>query len=257
MQYNEANKEFNKLFAYMSRERTCTDVFEAFLDYSIMYFKHDACLEDFDELKQKWGADNMDRFKQMFYLYGTMAGYDGVGFYDPLGDLFMELVAGSSQKYKGQFFTPQPICDLISMMSYGGKLENWKRINDPACGSGRTLLSIAKLNRNLLFYAADIDIFCCKMTMLNMLSNSLTCEIAWMNSISMEHFKTWHTGVYPYEHEGKIMKRPYWVEVSKEDTFQLSMWEQRKKEKATGQPKVKEKQPEVLVVGKNNQISLF
>jgi hypothetical protein len=40
-----------------------------------------------------------------------------------------------------------------------------------------------------LFYGADLDITCCKMALLNMLLNSLTGEIAHMNSLSNEFFR--------------------------------------------------------------------
>ncbi|HTM67308.1 MAG TPA: N-6 DNA methylase, partial [Flavipsychrobacter sp.] len=67
-----------------------------------------------------------------------------------------------------------------------------KDICDPTCGSGRMLLAAAKINRRLNYYGADVDLTCCKMTVLNMLVNSLPGEIAWMNTLSNEHWKSWH-----------------------------------------------------------------
>jgi type I restriction-modification system DNA methylase subunit len=63
-----------------------------------------------------------------------------------------------------------------------------KTIQDPACGSGRMLLSAAKIERNNYFFGADIDNRCCKMTVINMCLNDLQGEVAWMNSLSQEHW---------------------------------------------------------------------
>jgi tRNA G37 N-methylase Trm5 len=51
------------------------------------------------------------------------------------------------------------------------------------------LLSAAKINRRALFYAADLDITCCKMTLVNMLLNSLRGEVAHINTLSNDFYK--------------------------------------------------------------------
>jgi tRNA G37 N-methylase Trm5 len=76
---------------------------------------------------------------------------------------------------------------MLSIMT-GDPLEIGQKVLDPACGSGRMLLAAAKRNRQALFFGADLDITCCKMALLNMLLNSLTGEIAHMNSLSNEFF---------------------------------------------------------------------
>jgi type I restriction enzyme M protein len=70
----------------------------------------------------------------------------------------------------------------------GDTLKDGQKVLDPACGSGRMLLAAAKRNRFALFYGADLDNTCCKMALVNMLLNSLTGEIAHMNSLSNEFF---------------------------------------------------------------------
>jgi len=120
------------------------------------------------------------------------------GFRDPLGDLYMQTV---SKGHLGQYFTPEHMCDLMAILSVGIS-ENGKSVLDPACGSGRMLLAAAKINRHQVFYGADIDKVCCKMAVFNMLLQSLTGEIAHMNSLSNEFFTgyqvstTLHNGYY-------------------------------------------------------------
>ncbi|MES2378140.1 MAG: N-6 DNA methylase [Bacteroidota bacterium] len=104
------------------------------------------------------------------------------GFCDPLAELYPQAI---SSGHNGQYFTPEPICDMLSIMS-GDTLSDGQKVLDPACGSGRMLLAAAKRNRFALFYGADLDNTCCKMALVNMLINSLTGEIAHLNSISNE-----------------------------------------------------------------------
>lgn len=62
---------------------------------------------------------------------------------------------------------------MMAMTQVGHTIEPGKKVNDPACGSGRMLLAVAKLSRSSLLYGADLDITCCKMALLNMLLQSL------------------------------------------------------------------------------------
>ena len=87
---------------------------------------------------------------------------------DFLGSLYMELNLGSH--WKGQFFTPYCLCELLSKMTIGEtaeaiKKKGWTVVNDPSCGAGATLIAAANIikekginyQRNVLFVAQDID----------------------------------------------------------------------------------------------------
>ena len=76
---------------------------------------------------------------------------------------------------------------MMSLMT-ADTLEDGQKLVDPACGSGRMLLATAKRNRFALLYGTDLDNTCCKMALIDMLLNSLTGEIAHMNSLSNEFF---------------------------------------------------------------------
>lgn len=132
---------------------------------------------------------------EMFECWSYACDNDGEGFYDALGDLFMDCVSFGRN---GQFFTPQEVCDMMAVMTYGDGLEDGKSVNDPACGSGRMLLAMAKRNRRLKFYGADNDLTCVKMAALNMLVNSMKGEVAWMNTLSMEHYRSYHINLIQY-----------------------------------------------------------
>lgn len=87
---------------------------------------------------------------------------------DFLGNLFMELDLGSH--WKGQFFTPYSICQLMSNLNLDGAKEEiesrgWCSVNDPACGAGATMIATANEMRkaginfqnHVLFVGQDID----------------------------------------------------------------------------------------------------
>lgn len=113
----------------------------------------------------------------------TLIGDLSDGFADPIGELYMQAI---SNGHNGQYFTPEPLCDMMSIMSVDENSTPGQTVCDCACGSGRMLLAAAKLNRSLHLYGADLDLTCCKMALLNLLPNSLTGEIAHMNTLSNE-----------------------------------------------------------------------
>ncbi len=132
--------------------------------------------------------------KDMVASMATLIGEISEGFHDPVGDLYMQTV---SKDHMGQYFTPEHVCDLLATISVGVS-ENGKSVLDPACGSGRMLLAAAKINRYQVFYGADLDEVCCRMAVVNMLLQSLTGEIAHMNSLSNEFFTGYHISTTLY-----------------------------------------------------------
>lgn len=87
---------------------------------------------------------------------------------DFLGSLYMHLELGSH--WKGQFFTPYHVCELMAGLGADKRIEelkseHWISVNDCACGAGATLLAMANKLREaginyqerVLFVAQDID----------------------------------------------------------------------------------------------------
>lgn len=121
-------------------------------------------------------------------------GIDDNGWYDAFGDFFMEVIGRNSQSYRGQFFTPNSLCNLLAQISLPDGAETkeptWnvrgfgKRLicNDPTCGSGRLLLAahaemVSRKARPMYFIAEDIDRICCKMTAINFMLHGMFGEV--------------------------------------------------------------------------------
>jgi type I restriction enzyme M protein len=182
----KAEKEFADMFNSFVYRFSNSEAFCDFLDYCLIVFKWWEPNRDFSYWENKY-KELYPKFLEMFNLLGIASENGGEGFHDALGDLFMELV---SHGRNGQFFTPDNITDMIAQMVMSIP-QNGENVLDPACGSSRMLLSAAKMNRNVNIFGCDNDIACCKMSVINLLLNSLTGEIAWMDSLKMEYHKSW------------------------------------------------------------------
>lgn len=112
---------------------------------------------------------------------------------DILGDIFC---GGITFGENGQFFTPDHLCSVMAQMQMSAA-DTGKRILDPACGSGRTLLACADINRNNEFYGVDVDIRCVRMAAINMALRNLYGWVTWGNTLTDEtwmHFRTGFNG---------------------------------------------------------------
>lgn len=112
---------------------------------------------------------------------------------DPFYKWFEENLSNANN---GQFFTPQPIADLMAQLvcvptiDKAEKADNDKRVYDPCCGSGGLILAYARKDRNRYFVGADISYTCCLMTLINMCLYSLSGEVLHMNSLNAD--VCWH-----------------------------------------------------------------
>jgi type I restriction-modification system DNA methylase subunit len=185
--------DFRKLFEQLSYRHSYADTFTHFLDFALFMLDPHRDRTHVEYLENIYTEKEAPLMCNLFEAWAEASDNNGEGFHDVLGELFMEFV---SHGRNGQFFTPQPVCDMMALMTIGENLQDGETINDPACGSGRTLMAAAKINRRALFYGADSDLTCCKMTALNMIINTMQGEVAHMNSLSLEYFKSYHIKVY-------------------------------------------------------------
>jgi type I restriction-modification system DNA methylase subunit len=209
MQHNSTSyPTFTSNLDRLARSKGFRDVFTDLLDFSIfcLTVKDDAKLTR-NPVSDYKGAEQQ-LFIDTFKLMGDLL----EDYTDAFGDVFMEYL---SYGKNGQFFTPQPICDMMAKITIGDSIEDGKSVCDCACGSGRTLLAAAKINRNLQFIGSDIDLTCVKMAVVNLAYNSLQGEIAWMNTLSMEHYASFQVRIEPFT------KFPYIVVTGKNESIQL------------------------------------
>lgn len=144
----------------------------------------------------KLGQRGIDRFCEGFALV-VMAVEKKL---DILGDVFQ---GGVTYGEHGQFFTPEPICRMMSSMCGVADLEPGKIVSDPCCGSGRMLLAAAEINPRLIFYGTDIDIRCAQMTAINLALWRLCGWVTCGDSLSLENRTYYRVG---YDGIGVILE---------------------------------------------------
>ncbi len=191
--------KLTKLFEQYAYAQSYDTAFATMLEYFLIAFKYYETEEDqATAIRQLTDYQNKDKHIALLTEIGELS----EGFEDPLGALYEQLI---SKGQKGQFFTPVPITEFMASIVATDELQPGQTVIDPACGSGRMLLSAAKRNRHLFFLGADIDPLCCKMSVVNMILNSLTSEIAHMDTLPNDFYKGYKTGTvlkggyhYPY-----------------------------------------------------------
>jgi len=195
--YSTALADFKKLFERLSYRHSYSETFTHFLDFALYTLDPMKNKEPVMYLEKIYTEKEAPLLVDLFYNWIDASDNNGEGFADVLGDLFMEFV---SHGRNGQFFTPQPVCDMMAAITID---KDQGSVSDPACGSGRLLMAAAKINRLFKFYGADNDLTCCKMAALNMIINTMPGEIAHMNSLSLEYYRSFIIKVHKIE--GKMM----------------------------------------------------
>jgi hypothetical protein len=109
---------------------------------------------------------------------------------DYLGRVYEEQALANS--YAGQFFTPEPVVELMAAMTMPDTIPDDIIIHDPACGSGRMLIAGIRRNRFATFVGVDTDLTCIHMAALNCLVRNANTWLIQGNSLSLEAWRGYH-----------------------------------------------------------------
>lgn len=133
-------------------------------------------------------------------------------FQDVLGQTFHEL--GVQNEWKGQFFTPQSVSDLMAEMSFGSladfdrrvKEQGYVDVYEPACGAGSTILGFLNAYRKFkpdggfgefVVHAGDVDARCVHMCYIQLSLYGVAAIVEQRNALSMELAGgIWYTPMY-------------------------------------------------------------
>ena len=126
--------------------------------------------------------------------------------FDLFGQLYEQMfLLKSKASSNGQFFTPDSLCRLMADITDADVEEKISKrgfvmVNDPACGSARTLLAhfMKKTHDNralsgLYYYeAADIDLPTCKMAACNMMIHGMQGRVVCQDQLLLPT----HTAIF-------------------------------------------------------------
>ncbi len=155
----------------------------------------------------KYEKDEQELFPKMFA--SLINSLNPEEFNDVLGTIFEELEL--QNKFKGQFFTPKHICDLMSKITLN-KDEVIKAIDtrgyfsmqEPACGSGRMIYSLLEFmydndinfQRNVYIEATDVSSLCAYMTYIQLSLYGANAKVMYGNSLTNEVYEVFYTPMF-------------------------------------------------------------
>lgn len=124
---------------------------------------------------------------------------------DVLGQIFMDMGLGD----KGQFFTPQHVCDMLGRMSLSEPdkaiAENgYISLLEPCCGGGAMVLGFAQAlldckydySRQMVVTAIDADIRCVHMCYTQLSLYGIPAVVIHGDSLSLKEWSHWYTPLY-------------------------------------------------------------
>lgn len=191
-----------------------------FLDYLLSVFdivnlqRHDMNLE---AVMVEAKARDEDMFLLMaFWLMEVTKSMDEGKPLDFFGSMYEELFQGRGKASAlGQFYTPEALCTLMARIQVKDAPEGRATYNDPACGSGRTLIAahmIADRTRLNIYDAGDIDYISCKMCALNMMAHGMVGTVRQQDALLMSKPDViYHVNEvrYPIPTNGYSIRREY------------------------------------------------
>lgn len=178
-------KIFNSLFFEFKYKFDLNIVFDDLLTIIICCLGRGTQEKIYFKTIAKYSKDELNIFVKLFgellkiYEFNLKIG----DWCDPLGDYYESLAGNYKKSNFGQFFTPKPLCNLMSEFIINPN-EWGKNINEPACGSGRMVLAANQKAKGNYYICEDLDPICCKMTAINLCMHEIRAEIHCHNALT-------------------------------------------------------------------------
>lgn len=165
-------------------------VFEDFLTMTICALSGEQMEQEYLEVAARYSQGERGKrpIDILASLFGVLVDAMEESKADILGDYFMGAITFGEH---GQFYTPECLTDMMASMVHSDQGET---VSDPCCGSGRMLLSAAKINPKRKFIGQDLDLRCVQMTAINLALNGLRGEVIWGNTLANEQRLVYATG---------------------------------------------------------------
>lgn len=224
-------REFGMSISKFSHRYYDYDIFADFIDYVICCLRYHGDPETVNRLKEKYKED-YPKFQELYYSFlmcqqRNLPCDDSFGWYDTLGTIYETIASRSKASRLGQFFTPPHLCDMMATMQKTDLHEREQpiKVNDCACGSGRTLLAFNKVMPGQNLYGEDLDPICTKMCTINLALHGCKGQVCNMNSITIDD---WYFGyqINPWLHT--MMGIPHIIPIEKEQSFAYMKWQHEK-----------------------------
>ena len=215
----EQLKSFSPYILQISYKYGLHSVFEDFLEMVVCALSLGAKEDRYHEIVRNYEKPDAYLMAEAFGALVIEMDNNGEGLKDVSGDFYMEYI---SHGHNGQFFTPEPVCELMVRML--NPADFGERVPDCCCGPGRMLLTAAKIKRDCLFFGADIDRSCAVMCVINLCLNGLLGEVCWMDTLMNRFYSGWRIELHP----GKGV--PYIQEITEAESYLVLKLPEKKQE---------------------------
>jgi type I restriction enzyme M protein len=223
------------------------DIFSDFIDYATACLLWNGDPELAERLKSKY-KDDYPRFREMYVaLLSTMSDQlpEGPAWYDALGTLYEEISSRQKSSMLGQFFTPPEVCNFMAQINAPQeRLERRIMVNDPAAGSGRTLLAFNAVYPGAYIIAQDLDPICTKMSAINMALHGIQGQSVNGDALNPDSYR------FGFEVNSRLYTLggfPHLHRIDREQSQAYIMWQNqlnRKEEPIQEPPKLPEQPPQ-------------
>jgi type I restriction-modification system DNA methylase subunit len=202
-----------RLIRQLAQRHGMRRVFEDFLTMSAISFSNavdwihrEEREAEYMSLVQRYTKEELDVFPTMLAHLVEALDENVERPKDVLGRLFHELEL--HDEYKGQFFTPDHICECMGLMTFqdGDCIaeKGYATVMDPCCGSGAMALGLASAvrqsgfnyNTEMVVTAIDVDIKCVHMCYVQLSLYGIPAVVIHGNSLTNEEWSRWYTPVY-------------------------------------------------------------
>lgn len=211
---NDYPDQMIKTILQLGEKHSTWQVFEDFLTLSAISisnsvdsFQFEKREDEYLKIIKKYDKSEAELFPKLFAMLVMELEKNAAYPKDILGELFHKL--GLHNKYKGQFFTPNYIANLMGKMSLSEQnniLENKEFITvcEPCTGSGTLVLGFANamaenkldFQRKMIVTATDIDIKCVYMSYIQFSLYGIPAVVVHGNSLTVEEWSHWFTPIY-------------------------------------------------------------
>lgn len=205
------------MLRHLGQKYSTWNVFEDFLAMSAISFSNavdwvhrEKREAEYMEIVGRYQKAELDLFPQMLACLVNELELHAEEPVDVLGAIFHELELHN--KYKGQFFTPQHICDFMGMITLQENdpdisKKGYISLSEPCCGGGAMILGFASamkkngydFNRQLVVSATDVDLKCVFMTYIQLSLYGIPAVVIHGDSLLLKEWSRWYTPVYMLE----------------------------------------------------------
>lgn len=221
---DQAIKQLEKAIIDLAYQHSPGDIFSDFVAISSLAISNVVDGLHYEEREKEYlriighyKLDEQQRFPELLALLvdALEERVEERRFFDVLGRVFHDLELHN--KYKGQFFTPQELCDMMGAFAIDDNVDEivqekgYFSIHEPTCGSGAMVFGMINTvvgkginhSEQLLVNAWDIDLKCVHITYLQLALYGVPAVVIQGNTLTLEEYSRWYTPAY-------MLNRWYW-----------------------------------------------